>query len=99
MEFFEEARKLGVPDIHITEEEWQKNYNNSYSVLALNGSDIEKIFAAQDIIKTYLVLQARQAAEQTLAPDACPYCRGKGEEPLNKIMVRCRFCAGTGKCW
>ena len=39
----------------------------------------------------------KQAAQQLLAPDACPYCLGKGEEPANKVMVRCRFCAGTGK--
>lgn len=32
-----------------------------------------------------------------LAPDACPYCFGKGEELAKKVMVRCRFCAGTGK--
>ena len=68
MEFFEEAQKLGVGDIHITEDEWQKEYNNSYSVLALNGSDMDKILAAQDIIKTYLVLQARQAAQHSLHP-------------------------------
>jgi hypothetical protein len=68
MEFYERAAKLGVPDIHITEEEWQKHYNNSYAVLALNGSDMDKIFAAQDIIKTYLVLQA-ESRPTTLAPD------------------------------
>ncbi len=71
MEFFEEARKLGVPDIHITLEEWEKEYNNSYSVLHLDGSDMAKIFAAQDIIKTYLVLQARQSlATETRKPNA-----------------------------
>ena len=93
MEFYVRAAKLGIPDIHITEEEWQKEYNNSYSVLALNGSDMDKTLAAQDIIKTYLVLQAEIRA----CTRACPYCLGKGEEPLNKVLVRCRFCAGTGK--
>ncbi len=38
-----------------------------------------------------------EARPTPLAPDACPYCLGKGEEPANKVMVRCRFCAGTGK--
>ena len=32
-----------------------------------------------------------------LALDACPYCLGKGKEPANGVLVRCRFCAGTGK--
>ena len=32
-----------------------------------------------------------------LAPNACPYCEGKGKEPASGIMVRCRFCGGSGK--
>jgi len=32
-----------------------------------------------------------------LALDACPYCVGKGKEPANDVLVRCRFCGGTGK--
>ena len=31
------------------------------------------------------------------APNVCPYCLGKGKEPLNGVLVRCRFCSGTGK--
>jgi hypothetical protein len=76
MEFYERAAKLGVPDIHITEEEWQKNYNNSYSVLALDGSDMDKILAAQDIIKIYLVLQAEIRPTQRAvdaSPDTCEH--------------------------
>lgn len=96
MEFYERAAKLGVPDIHITNDEWQKHYNNSYSVIALDGSDTDKILAAQDIIKTYLVLQAEKSLERHES-DNCPYCLGKGKEPLNNIMVKCRFCLGTGK--
>ena len=64
MEFYEEAQKLGVPDVFITEDEWEKEYNNSYCVLALDGSDAHKILAAQDIIRTYLVIQARAALDK-----------------------------------
>ena len=90
MEFYEEARKLGVPDIHITEEEWQTHYNNSYSVLALNGSDMDKILAAQDIIKTYLVLQARQAAQQSVQR-TCSRC---GSQSFNDYQgyLKCNVC-------
>ena len=64
MEFYEEAQKLGVPDITISVEEWDEHYYNSYNVMALDGSGHDKRMAAQDIIKTYLVLQARAALDK-----------------------------------
>ncbi len=64
MEFYKRADIVGVEDIHITEKEWQKEYSNSYAILALGGSDMDKIFAAQAIIKIYLVLQAERRLTQ-----------------------------------
>ena len=93
MEFYEEAKKLGVPDINITHEEWYEHYNNSYSVMALDGSDTDKILAAEDIIKTYLVLQAREK----INPTDCPYCKGTGKGKMNGVEVGCNMCHKTGK--
>ena len=90
MEFYERAAKLGIPDIHITEEEWQKHYNNSYSVLALDGSDMDKILAAQDIIKTYLVLQAESRPTQRAADGAESAATLSG-------LYNCEVC-GEEKC-
>ena len=39
----------------------------------------------------------KESRPTQLAPDACPYCLGKGKEPANGVLVRCRFCTGTGK--
>jgi len=77
-EIYEEAEKLGVPDICITAEEWRKEYANAYNILALDGSEMDKIFAAQDIIKIYLLLQARQAAQQS-AQRTCAICGNSGD--------------------
>ena len=93
MEFYEEARKLGVPDIDITQDEWEKEYSNSYSVMLLDGSDADKILAAEDIIKTYLVLQAREK----INPTDCPYCKGTGKGNMNGVEVGCIMCGKTGK--
>lgn len=57
-------------------------------------NDIVSVFWQVDNAVCGLLKESRPTQ---LAPDTCPYCRGKGEEPLNKVMVRCRFCAGTGK--
>ena len=39
----------------------------------------------------------RTAPEKKLSEGTCPYCKGTGKEKANDILVRCRFCSGTGR--
>jgi hypothetical protein len=59
MELYEEFAKYGIPDVKISVEEWEREYDNTYSILSLNNSTTDKILAAEDIIAIYLLLQAQ----------------------------------------
>ena len=90
MELYERATKLGVPDIHITEEDWQRQYNKSYSILAIDGSDVDKILAAQDIIKIYLVLQEESRQAPVLSTEETEeFCDRCGHSSVEGYCPRC----------
>lgn len=66
-------------------------------IVHIKPTTLEKVIALINKLEKYDIVESVETRPTQLAPDACPYCLGKGEEPLNKVMVSCRFCAGTGK--
>ena len=52
MELYAWAQKLGINDIHISEDEWDKYYSNTYNILAIMGTADKRdlMLAAEDII-------------------------------------------------
>ena len=59
-EMFEEMKKYNIPQVRITEDEWKKEYANTYSILNLDNNIMDCILAAEDIISIYLLLEAKK---------------------------------------
>lgn len=60
--------------------------------LSIVQKRVKELSAQLDLWREY---ESRLLTPRAL--DDCPYCCGKGKEPASGILVRCRFCAGTGK--
>lgn len=58
-ELFQLLAEYHIPDIRISKEEWEQHYSNTYNVIGLNNTEDEKRFAAEDIIKIYLLRKAQ----------------------------------------
>ena len=59
-ELYEVAQRLGVKNVRIEEDKWDKYYSNFYNILALEGrvNKHELIFAAEEAIFMYEMRKA-----------------------------------------
>lgn len=88
MELFDEFKKYRIPEVHLTPEEWEKNYH-TYSIAGLRapGNNKEErstalLMAAEDIIRIYLLQEAKRAQDTY----TCAKCF---DTHLGKICPKC----------
>ena len=65
MELWQEMNHYKIPKVRISTEEWEKEYANTYNILALHAPTLDLILAAQDIIRIYLLLEAKAASDDS----------------------------------
>jgi len=61
MELFQRMKKHHIENVRISDEEWRKEYGNTYNTIGINATDQEKIAFAEDIISIYLLREAEKA--------------------------------------
>lgn len=96
MQLYEEMNKYGIPDVRITKEEWLAKYANTYNVIAITNDEYKEdiVFAAEDIIRIYLLEQAKNAAQQSVQRTACAECGSFVVWPDTEVIT-CSGCGST----